>query len=312
MEIREFLCLSRLYAHYIFNTLHPPLFVYCRDSILCKFAVTPGKEHDMHEHFRVAQEVADTITKTFQHPIELEFEKCYWPYLLFSKKRYAGLMYTKPEAPDYIDVKGLQLVRRDSAPIVRTVSTTILETIMHEKSTDKALDLARASLLRVLRNEEPLESFIISKALRTGYKNPESLPHVIVARKLAQRRGYGPASGERVPYVFIRDDANPDGLQSKRAEDPEYVREHASTIHIDPLYYIENQLLSPITTLLDVLVGDAVHAELLDHPTIKPLVESLRTTKSTTIKTAKRVRTNVANNQREITSFFKFRADDDS
>lgn len=37
--------------------------------------------------------------------------QCYFPYLLFSKKRYAGLMYTKPTASDYVDVKGLQLVR---------------------------------------------------------------------------------------------------------------------------------------------------------------------------------------------------------
>jgi len=37
------------------------------------------------------------------------------------------LMYTKPDAPDYIDIKGLQVVRRDSPPIVKKVSTEILE-----------------------------------------------------------------------------------------------------------------------------------------------------------------------------------------
>jgi len=36
-------------------------------------------------------------------------------------------MYTKPDAPDYIDIKGLQVVRRDSPPIVKKVSTEILE-----------------------------------------------------------------------------------------------------------------------------------------------------------------------------------------
>ena len=213
-------------------------------------------------------------------------------------------MFTKPDAPDYIDVKGLQLVRRDNAPIVKDVSTAILNAIMHDRDPQKAVVLARESVLRVLSNAEPLEKFIISKALRSGYKNPNSLPHVIVARKLKERRGYPPASGERVPYVFIRDAENPDGLMAQRAEDPEYVRDNA--IELDALYYIQNQLLSPITTLLEVLMDspEHVHKEIMGHPSIESRINSLQTQKSSEIKVAKRVRLNTKNNQHEITRFF--------
>lgn len=61
------------------------------DSVMVIFAVNdPGKRHDLATHFEIAQRVAETITATFPKPVELEFEKCYYPYLLFSKKRYSG------------------------------------------------------------------------------------------------------------------------------------------------------------------------------------------------------------------------------
>jgi hypothetical protein len=42
----------------------------------------------------------------FVKPIKLEFDKVYYPYLLISKKRYAGLLWTNPEKFDKMDTKG--------------------------------------------------------------------------------------------------------------------------------------------------------------------------------------------------------------
>lgn len=42
-------------------------------------------------------------------PINLEFEKVYFPYLLISKKRYAGLYWTKPDKYDKMDAKGIEV-----------------------------------------------------------------------------------------------------------------------------------------------------------------------------------------------------------
>lgn len=116
----------------------------------------------------------------------------------------AGMMYTTPDKPDKLDVKGIQVVRRDNCPLVKDVSTDMLNAIMRDKNADAAVEVARAHVSKVLSGDCPLEKFVVSKALRTDYKNDKQ-PHLYVARKLAQRRGTPVPSGSRVPYVFVSD-----------------------------------------------------------------------------------------------------------
>ena len=49
------------------------------------------------------------MTSKFIAPIKLEFEKVYYPYLLISKKRYAGLYWTNPDKYDKMDTKGIEV-----------------------------------------------------------------------------------------------------------------------------------------------------------------------------------------------------------
>lgn len=69
------------------------LVVHNTDSVMVKFNVGQDRRYDMHAHFEVATRVAAEISKTFKPPNELEMEKTYFPYLLFSKKRYAGKFF---------------------------------------------------------------------------------------------------------------------------------------------------------------------------------------------------------------------------
>ena len=108
-------------------------------------------------------------------------------------------------------------------------------------------------------------------------------------------------SGQRVPYVFVRDDANPDGLQTDRAEDPEYaLLQH---LELDYLYYIDHQLTSPLVGLLELVVDDPVAAVFGEDP-VAAALNTLRNRHTTLVKTAKRIRKNAENKQCEITKFF--------
>lgn len=79
------------------------------DSVMINFGTK-----DIKRAMELGKEAADLLSERFMKPIKLEFEKVYYPYLLITKKRYAGLLWTNPESPDKKDCKGVESVRRDS------------------------------------------------------------------------------------------------------------------------------------------------------------------------------------------------------
>ena len=224
------------------------------DSVMVQFNVGDLRGQEaIDRSFELGEEAADRISATFKKPIELEFEKVYLPYLLYSKKRYAGLMYTKPEKPDYIDAKGIQLVRRDNAPFVKDISKKVLDKIMYDNDVYGAMDLVRGIARDLLTGKISVDDLVVSKSMRDNYKN-DNQPHLAVAKKIEERMpGTGPKSGERVPYVFV-DTKNKKHKQFEKAEDPEYVKEHG--IPLDLMYYLDHSLKSPMSSLFEVFVED--------------------------------------------------------
>jgi DNA polymerase delta subunit 1 len=208
------------------------------------------------------------------------------------------MMYKRPDAPEGIDTKGIELVRRDSCVLVKEASTSILDAIMHDKDAIAALDAARGHVRALLAGEVGMDKLIVSKALRGEYKS--EMPHARVAKNIEKRRGFKVPVGSRVPFVILYDARNPCAPQFERAEDPEYAS--ANDAPLDRLHYLD-LVMSATKTLLRVLVEDP-EAEILGHPTIAPLLEVVRSEHENAVKVAKRVRKNVANNQLEITRFF--------
>lgn len=215
--------------------------------------------------FRLGNEAADRITETFKRPIELEMEKCYLPYLLFSKKRYAGLMFTRPDKPDYIDAKGIQLVRRDNAPFVKDVCQTVLRMIMYDRALFESVELVRQKASELLRRTVPVDQLVVSKSLRKDYKNA-CQPHITVANKIAERTGAGPQCGERVGYVILETGSTKGTKISERAEDPAHVVAAGISHTVDVLYYLEHGLISPLESFFDLFMDnskDQIFGELI-------------------------------------------------
>lgn len=215
--------------------------------------------------FDMAGRAAREISAIFPDTIVLEFEKVFFPYLLIKKKTYAGMKYEDdPSCKPTLDVKGLAVVRRDTCELVRDVMRNVLHEIMQERNPAGAHAVIAAAVTALQHGTVPLEKLQITNSLRLleSYTNT-CQPQLTVVRKMTERRAFDiPRSGDRVPYIILKDDSLP--RISDRAEHPAYVAEH--NLPIDTEYYLVNQLqsrLESITELLPIphigrIFGDAV------------------------------------------------------
>lgn len=225
-------------------------------------------------------------------------------------RRYAAVLWTKPDAYDYIDVKGLSLVRRDSCKLVKRLCKNALDTLLHERDLGKAVGDVRAALLALASGEVPMEDLVVSKQLKTDYKTT-SHPHLHVAKTMRKRQpGSEPRSGDRVPFVFVVT-ADPLVNNFEKAEDPAYAAEQG--LPLDVLYYIEHHLTNPLVSLFapilhpDLDEGAAERAtktDLFGDEALQARLARFKADAKARVVEAKRVLKNRTNRQAEISSFF--------
>jgi len=219
------------------------------DSVMVDFG---GKS--LEESMRLGHEAAELISKSFPRPVKLEFEKCYFPYLLINKKRYAGLFWTNTTKFDKMDCKGIESVRRDNCRLVANMISTVLDKLLIEKDVDGAVQFVKDTISALLQNKIDLSLLVVSKALtKSEGKYDSKQAHVTLAEKMRKRDpGTAPSLGDRVPYVITT--GRKGQPSNERAEDPLYVMEHS--IPIDNDYYLENMLKKPLERIFEAILDN--------------------------------------------------------
>jgi DNA polymerase elongation subunit (family B) len=249
------------------------IIVHNTDSVMVEFDVQgrTGKEA-IEYSWKLGEEAAEQCTRLFKKPNNLELEKVYCPYFLYSKKRYAAKLWTKEKNGEmkmnYIDIKGLQVVRRDNTPFVRETCKELLDVILESKNPEGAIELARKRAVELLDGRVPNEKLVLSQKLADAYKScikdeagnkivstdceNVNLPHVVVVRKMREREpGSEPQSGDRVQFVLI-DTGDPGAKQFEKSEDPVYAL--ANKVPLDYRYYFTNKFMNPVCDLLEPIV----------------------------------------------------------
>ena len=241
------------------------------DSVMVEFDVQGRKGQEAIDYsWELGEQAAEQCTKLFKAPNDLELEKVYCPYFLYSKKRYAAKMYEKKGDNvvfKKIDVKGLQVVRRDSCPYVRDTLKKLLEMILESDDPRPPVEFAKEAAKALKNGDVPIEKLLMSKQLAANYK--VKMPHVEVRDKIRKRApGSEPQQGDRVQFVIVEGPKN--AKMFEKAEDPEWVQ--AKKIKIDYQYYFTNQLKKPVCDLLEPLLGKDAE-KLIFQPKVRTITE---------------------------------------
>ena len=211
------------------NNKLPPQVVYGdTDSIFVKFNRNDnGKTYQGKEALayciQCGKDAGIYITKKLHEqdkaPQDLEYEKTFWPFILISKKRYTGDKYEMSayETPKRTSM-GLVTKRRDNAPIVKYVFGNLINKFMYDKNLTKTLKWLEDTLKNIIEGKEHISMFMLSKTLNSYYKNPQSIPHKVLADRIGERDpGNKPKANDRIPYAYIEIDDKPVFIRFKKA-----------------------------------------------------------------------------------------------
>lgn len=185
-------------------------------------------------------------------PMKLAREKALCPSIFVNKKRYCGGFWTRPDEMDKVYSTGLENVRRDSCILVSNVYDGIMAKLFQcvdgapYSDVQGATDLVVDVIQRLYLNQVGMDELLISKGLtRPVDQYAATQAHVELVKRMQKRDPMSaPRVGDRVCYVMVPD---------RVAEDPIYALQHS--IGIDTRYYIEKQLLGPVTRILSPVVG---------------------------------------------------------
>ena len=174
------------------------------------------------------------------------------PFCLLSKKRYVGMLYETDPNKCKRKEMGIVLKRRDNAPIVKDIYGGIIDILMKKQNIKEATDFLKSCLQNIVDEKYPMDKLIITKSLRSGYKNPKSIAHKVLSDRITARDpGNKPSSGDRIPFVYINS-TNKKALQGEKIETPTYITEN--NLKIDYSFYITNQIMKPVQQLFALVL----------------------------------------------------------
>lgn len=229
------------------------------DSIFCVFdnkdeaGARLSGERALGASIRNGEAASAAFRPRLKPPHDLEYEKTFFPFVILSKKRYVGNVYARDPAHYERKSMGIVLKRRDNANIVKKVYGGVIDIILGQRDVGASVAFFKTAIRDLVDGRTPIHDLVITKSLRSTYKEPDKIAHYVLAQRMGERDpGNKPQPGERIKYVYV---VKPNALlQGERIEHPDYVARH--NLPVDFKFYIEHQLMKPITQLYSIMIDE--------------------------------------------------------
>ncbi|PKL68821.1 MAG: hypothetical protein CVV28_01530 [Methanobacteriales archaeon HGW-Methanobacteriales-1] len=179
------------------------------------------------------------INQDLPEGMELEYEGFYKRGFFVTKKRYALIENEK------IVAKGLELVRRDWAPIAKDTQQNILMAILKDGSPEKAREIIKNVIMDIKSGEVAMNDMVIHTQITKKLSDYKQIgPHVVAAQR-SIAKGRKIERGSIIRYVIVKGKSP----ISKRA----FPIEDTEKMEYDPEYYLKNQVLPAVSRIMDSL-----------------------------------------------------------
>lgn len=264
------------------------------DSIFLKFKNNDlnvkGKNAIMPT-IQKAKELTNEYNKLLKWPQNIEYEKIYYPFIIFSKKRYVANKYENDDVNCKLSYMGIALKRRDNANIVKIIFGGILDIILNKQDINESIEFLKKSLTDLIDEKYDINELVITKSLRSVYKDPSKVAHKVLSMRMIQRDpGLNIQSNDRIRYVYIKKkETSKKLLQGDMIEDIDYVKKN--NLKPDYEFYITNQIMKPICQLYSLVLEDLKEYKKSKDHFIKLEKSILETKNGNKIKTKERIDT---------------------
>jgi hypothetical protein len=127
-----------------------------------------------------------------------------------------------------------------------------------------ATQYVQDACMDLVNGKVKLGQLTITKSLRAEYANPLQIAHKALADRMSLRDpGNAPASGDRIPYVYVRPPPGKTAakLQGDRIEAPSWIREKG--LIPDYEFYLTNQLQNPVSQMFGLILEEMPGSEFI-------------------------------------------------
>ncbi|QLQ79695.1 hypothetical protein HG537_0C03430 [Torulaspora globosa] len=200
--------------------------------------------------------------------LEIDIDNVFKKLLLQAKKKYAALnVRIDKDGNEHtvLEVKGLDMRRREYCPLSRDVSVHVLNTIFSDKDPESALQDIYEYLEEITRkvqeNKIRTDLFKINTKLSkdpSAYPAGKSSPAVQVALRM-RKNGRVVKAGTVITFIITKQKpedispGEPSLSAAARARALNEVMIKGNNLQPDPEYYLEKQIFGPVQRLLETI-----------------------------------------------------------